>query len=231
MRYPLFIVMFLIWFEYSTSNNTFFKYREKSISIDSIEFDSIRLINKKGCIEYLHPNGFKVKLKGGKKFNGLIFVDSLNDTLVLGIKPAYPFLKYKDIDKSLLTEAAKNFIPKTIAKSTVTSKYGNYFVNTYFINSQIEKIEIENGEIKYIFEFLMNKGNDLQFIYGLDSGEILIKYYFFKLIHFNLYHRNQLNSLNFTIKRNGNFKSISIRKFDKDFNTLSDSVVYFKGTF
>lgn len=207
-----------------------FQLQNITKQLDSISFDSTVLITKGDLTECIHSNGYKVIFKGGRKFNGLIFIDSSDDTLAINTDGIYPIIKYQKIEKSLLVEAVNNNQKKTTINSTVTSKYGNYIVTSHFSNSSVDRIEVNNGNIKYTFEFYKLRKHTLSNLFGEQSNKAVVGYSFYKKCNtsYSLYHKSKPTSVSVNFKGNGEVKSIFKVEYDTDGLPIKEYIISVK---
>lgn len=223
--YTLLLIIFSVMISYA--NNTFEVIKQRS---DSIVLDSVILFPMQYQIEYITANGFRVIFKGGRKFSGLTFVDFTNDTLALITDGKYPSLKYRTTFASFEKAGVKNFQKNTVIKSEGSSQLGNFKVISYFSNTILNKIEVENGDTKYTFEFIWLRGYELVQIRGEQSGKLIAGFSHRKrgVPYFSIYHRNQPQSILVNFKCNGKISAVSKREFNNSGILIKETAIAIK---
>lgn len=185
---------------------------------DTLYYDSFILVIKGKQTECIHNGGFKVNFKSGGRFKRVVFIDSRNDTLTLNTGPTYPSLEFKDLKKSFLKEAAKNFRKGTVIETIVTSKYGEFFVKTYFTNDRLKRVEVENMGVKYILVFSSFGRYSLFELYGKQTEKTVTNFHFYKkkVSSLSIYHREKPESISAKYRSNGKPRGVVKKEYNKE---------------
>lgn len=199
-------------------SNAGLQFNEAKSRIDSLVYDSATLSVTKRHTEYKHTNGLRVVFRGGCKFKGLTFIDDSNDTLQISTEGVYPLLHYRNIHKSFKEESGTNYQKNSVVKSTVTSKFGSFYVKSYFSNTTVNKIEVRNNGVKYTFQFVRIRKHDLVKLYGEEGGKAVTGFIHWKkrIGSFSIYHKSEPTSISVSYKRNGKVKDINQIRYNAE---------------